>query len=136
MAKNPAARASSNDPMKSIAGALDAAFKAAKGGTADARTAAGNALPAAGRLLSRVVYATSYTFSYGVVFPAVMIARSIPTNNSVVHGFVDGARAASDTVDQWKHRQLESPAEPAPSRPRKSRRSSPASSKPKRKASK
>jgi len=112
MAKKPAAKASSRDPLKTVADALDKAFKAAKGGTADAKTAAGKALPAAGRFLSRFVYTTSYTFSYGVVFPAVIIARSIPTNNAVVHGFVDGARAASDTVDQWKHRHLEPPAEP------------------------
>ncbi|MFI5456496.1 MAG: hypothetical protein ACHRXM_13685 [Isosphaerales bacterium] len=112
MAKTPAAKASSPDPMKTVADALDKAFKAAKGGTADAKTAVGKALPAAGRFLSRFVYTTSYTFSYGVVFPAVIIAKSIPANNAVVHGFVDGARAASDTVDQWKHRQLEPPAEP------------------------
>ncbi len=60
------------------------------------------ALPAASRFLSRFIYTTSYTFSYGVVFPAVLIAKSIPSDNAVVHGLVDGARAASDTVDQWK----------------------------------
>ena len=60
------------------------------------------ALPAASRFLSRFVYTTSYTFSYGVVFPAVLIAKSIPSNNAIVHGFIDGARAATDTVDQWK----------------------------------
>jgi hypothetical protein len=65
-----------------------------------------------------------------------MIARSIPGNNTVVHGFVDGARAASDKVDQWKHLQLERPAAPAPPRPSKPRRSSAATTKPKRKASK
>ena len=48
------------------------------------------------------MYTTSYTFSYGIVFPAVLIAKSIPANNAVVHGFVDGARAASDMVDQMK----------------------------------
>ena len=37
-----------------------------------------------------------------IVFPAVLIAKSVPANNAVVHGFVDGARAASDTVDQMK----------------------------------
>ena len=111
MPKTQAAKASSRDPLKTVADALDTAVKAAKDGATDARATAGKALPAAGRFLSRFVYTTSYTFSYGVVFPAVMIAKSIPANNAVVHGFVDGARAASDMVDQLKHRQLESPAE-------------------------
>ena len=39
----------------------------------------------------------------------------IPTDNAVVHGFVDGAQAASDSVDKWKHRRLEPPAAPPPS---------------------
>ena len=111
MAKTLAAKASSRDPLKTVADALETAVKAAKDGAADAKATAGKAFPAAGRFLSRFVYTTSYTFSYGVVFPTVMIAKSIPTNNAVVHGFVDGARAASDMVDQLKHRQLESPAE-------------------------
>ena len=107
MAKTLAAKASSRDPLKTVADALDTAVKAAKDGAADAKATAGKAFPAAGRFLSRFVYTTSYTFSYGVVFPAVLIAKSIPTNNAIVHGFVDGARAASDMVDQLKNRQLE-----------------------------
>jgi len=121
MSKTLAAKASSRDPLKTVADALDTAVKAAKDGAADAKVAAGKALPAAGRFLSRFVYTTSYTFSYGVVFPAVMIAKSIPANNAVVHGFVDGARAASDMVDQLKHRQLEPPAEPPPSHAKSSK---------------
>jgi hypothetical protein len=107
-----AAKASPRDPRRIVADAFDTAVKAAKDGAADAKSAAGKALPAAGRFLSRFVYTTSYTVSYGVVFPAVMIAKSIPANNAVVHGFVDGARAASDMVDQLKHRQLEPLAHP------------------------
>jgi len=48
-----------------------------------------------------------------------LIAKSIPTNNAVVHGFVDGARAASDTVDQMKGRPLALPAK-APRLPSRS----------------
>jgi hypothetical protein len=121
MSKTMAAKAAPRDPLKTVADALDTAVKAAKDGAADAKLAAEKALPAAGRFLSRFVYTTSYTFSYGVVFPTVMIAKSIPANNAIVHGFVDGARAASDMVDQLKHRQLEPPAEPPISHPRSSR---------------
>jgi hypothetical protein len=116
MAKTQTAKSSSPDPLKAVADALDKAVKRARSGAAEAKLATGKALPAAGRFLSWCVYNTSYAVSYGVVYPAVAIAKSLPANNAVVHGFVDGARAASDTVDRWKHRQLEPPAEPAPSR--------------------
>jgi hypothetical protein len=123
MAKSVAAKRAT-DPLKTVAAALDTAVKAAKDGAADARATAGKAIPAAGRFLSRFVYTTSYTFSYGIVFPAVLIAKSVPTNNAVVHGFVDGARAASDTVDQMKGRPLALPvkAPRLPSRSSKGKR--------------
>jgi len=123
MAKSVAAKRAT-DPLKTVAAALDTAVKAAKDGAADARVTAGKAIPAAGRFLSRFVYTTSYTFSYGIVFPAVLIAKSIPANNAIVHGFVDGARAASDTVEQMRGRQLELPvkAPRLPSRSSKGKR--------------
>jgi hypothetical protein len=123
MAKSVAAK-KATDPLKTVAAALDTAVKAAKDGAADARATAGKAIPAAGRFLSRFVYTTSYTFSYGIVFPAVLIAKSVPANNALVHGFVDGARAASDTVDQMKGRQFELPAKAprVPARSNKGRR--------------
>lgn len=116
MAKNVAAKTLSRDPLKTVADALDTAVKAAKDGAADAKATAGKMLPAAGRFLSRFVYTTSYTFSYGVVFPAVLIAKSIPANNAIVHGFVDGANAASETVVQMKTRRLKASAAPAQTR--------------------
>jgi hypothetical protein len=118
MPKNVAAKTSSRDPFKTVADALDMAAKAAKDGASDARATAGKVLPVAGRFLSRFVYTTSYTFSYGVVFPAVLIAKSIPTNNAVVHGFVDGAQAANDMVVQMKNRRLEPPVVSVRSRAR------------------
>jgi hypothetical protein len=48
----------------------------------------------------------------------MMLAKSIPPNNAVVHGLVDGAHAANDLVVQMKHRRLEPPAEPVRSRSR------------------
>jgi len=115
MAKKPAAKATTSDHLKTVAEALDRAVKATKGRTADAKAAADKAFPAASRFLSRLVYTTSYTFSYGVVFPAAMIARAIPENSSVTQGLIDGARDATDKVNQLTHRQLEPPAEPPPS---------------------
>ena len=102
MSENMVTGSSSADPLKSVADALETAVQAARDGAADAKTAVEKALPAASRFLSRFIYTTSYTLSYGVVFPAVLIAKSIPSDNALVHGLVDGAKAASDTVDQWK----------------------------------
>ena len=136
MAKTPASGAPSRDPLKTVADALDTAVKAAKDRTADAKASAERAFPGAGRFLSRFVYTTSYIFSYGVVFPAVLIARSVPEDNPVVQGFVDGARDASVRVDEWKHRQLEPPAEPPPSPPSEPSSSPPRSSQGKRKTAK
>jgi hypothetical protein len=118
MSENVAAEASSVDPLKTVADALETAVQAAKDGAADAKATVEKALPAASRFLSRFVYTTSYTFSYGIVFPAMLIAKSIPTDNAMVHGFIDGARAATETVEQLKSRQLASSvADPTPSLP-------------------
>jgi len=118
MAKKPADKASKSDPLKKVADALDRAVKATKGRSADAKAAAEKAFPGASRFLSRLVYTTSYTFAYGVVFPTAMIARAIPANSSVAQGLVDGARAASAKVDELTHRPLELPAKPPPSPPK------------------
>jgi hypothetical protein len=116
MPKNVATKISARDPLKTVADALDVAVKAAKDDASEAKTTAGKMLPAAGRFLSRFVYTSSYTLSYGVVFPAILIAKSMPTNNAVVHGFADGAKAANEMVVQLKNRRLESAAVPVQSR--------------------
>ncbi len=71
------------DPLKSVADALETAVQAARDGAADARSAVDKAIPAASRFLARFIYTTSYTFSYGVVFPAVLVAKSIPADNAL-----------------------------------------------------
>ena len=103
MASESAASAGT-DPLKAVADAMDAAVRAAKEGAEDARTTAVDALPAAGQMLTRLVYNTCYAVSYGVVFPTVFVARSLPANNAAVHGFVDGAHAAVDMVREMKHK--------------------------------
>lgn len=90
--------AAGSDPLTAVADAMDAAVEAAKDGAGRARATVADLVPAAGRLLSRAVYKTSYTLSFGVVFPAVMIAHAIPKGNAVVHGLIDGALAAKDAV--------------------------------------
>ncbi len=94
--------AAGSDPLTAVADAMDAAVEAAKDGADRARATVAHLVPAAGRLLSRAVYQTSYTISFGVVFPAVMIAHAIPKGNAVVHGLIDGALAARDAVQDMK----------------------------------
>ncbi len=90
--------AADSDPLKAVADAMDAAVQAGKDGAERVRLGASDAMPAIGRFLSSAVYHTSYTVSYGLVFPAAMVARVIPKDNAVVHGLVDGARAAADAL--------------------------------------
>ena len=86
----------------------DGVTGAAKDGSADARAAAENAIPAASRFLARLVYTTSYTVTYGVVFPSLIVAKSLPADNVIIRGFADGAHAAVEKVDQLKQRQASS----------------------------
>ena len=84
---------STQDPMKSIADALESAVQAAKEGAADAKQAAESFLPESGDTLAKLAYNTCYAISYGLVFPSVLLAQSIPHNNAFVHGLIDGAHA-------------------------------------------
>ena len=92
----------SSDPLRALADVMDSAVHAVKEGAADAKETASKAVPAVGLYLSRFVYTTCYTLSYGVVFPTMFVAKSIPTDNAFVHGLVDGARAATDMVTELK----------------------------------
>src|SRR5208282_1643748 len=96
----------SDDPLKSVADALDSAVQAAKGGVEDLRLTASGALPALGSFLSGVTFKTCYAVSYGMVFPTVLVARAIPKENAVVHGLIDGARAAIDLVNEMRAKSL------------------------------
>jgi hypothetical protein len=91
-----------HDPLKTVADALEAAVQAAKDGATNAREAAAEYLPESGSLLSKVAYNTCYAISYGLVFPSVLLAQSIPHNNALVHGLIDGAQAARDMAAEMK----------------------------------
>jgi hypothetical protein len=91
-------------------GALDVAIEAAQRGAADARDAANRTWTATERFVSRCLYTACYTVSYGVVFPSVLLARSIPVNNAAVRGLIDGANAARLKVDEIYQSQQELPS--------------------------
>jgi hypothetical protein len=87
-------------PLDSSAGTLEIVSRAARDGAADARAAAVRVCNATSLFLSRFVYTTCYTVSYGVVFPTMLLVHAIPKNNAAVQGLVDGAHAAILKVDQ------------------------------------
>src|SRR5208337_2961860 len=103
---NEAVIAAGNDPLKSVADALDAAVQTAEGGLEDVRATASGALPALCSFLSGATFKTCYAVSYGMVFPTVLVARAIPKENAVVHGLIDGARAAIDLVNEMRAKSL------------------------------
>ena len=80
--------------------AMSTIGQAARDGAADAREMATRVWANTSLFLSRFVYTTTYTVSYGVVFPATLIARAIPRDNAAVRGLIDGARSASDKVHE------------------------------------
>jgi hypothetical protein len=90
-----------SDPLRSVAEAMSLAVQAVKEGSSDAQARVSEMMPAVGGFLSRLTYTTCYTVSYGVVFPTLLLVRALPKENAVVHGFVDGARAARDSIAVW-----------------------------------
>jgi hypothetical protein len=89
----------SADPLRTAADAMTLALQAAKDGAADAQHRVNEMMPAIGGFLNRLTYTTCYAVSYGVVFPTLFVARAVPKDNAIVHGLVDGARAARDALD-------------------------------------
>ena len=96
------ASVSQHDPLKAVADAMEAAVQAAQDGASSARDSAARFLPEASSMLARAAYSTCYGISYGLVFPSVLVARSIPQNNPLIHGLVDGAHAARDMISEMK----------------------------------
>jgi hypothetical protein len=90
------------DPIRGTADAMGSAVQAIKQGASDVQARISDSIPEVGGFLSRMIYKSSYMLSYGVVFPVMLVVRVVPKNNAMVHGFVDGAVAARDTVAGWR----------------------------------
>jgi len=52
--------------------------------------------------LYKSVYSACYYLSFGMVFPTVLVARTIPAPAVVRNGFADGAGAARDSVQHLR----------------------------------
>jgi hypothetical protein len=88
-----------NSSANSVSGTMDLFARAAQDGAADAKAAASRVLSGTGMFLSRVLYTSTYTVSYGLVFPVALVAQTIPRENAAVRGLIEGAHAASRQVD-------------------------------------
>lgn len=91
---------SAADPLSAVADAMQQAASSVQEGATAARDAAEKALPSVGLFANRFLYTTCYAVSYGVVFPMALVALSVPQNNPLVHGMIDGSRAARNKVDE------------------------------------
>lgn len=80
-----------SDPLQTIADALEEAVNGAP-------QQQGVGAPALGKYWTRMIYNTSYAISYGVVMPTALVASLLPKENALMHGLIDGARAAADAA--------------------------------------
>ncbi len=90
---------SNHDRTDATTRTVKLALQAARRGAADAREAAARIWPATGSFVSRLVYTTCYATAYGVVFPTILLARSVPANNAAAQGLIDGTAAARQKVE-------------------------------------
>jgi hypothetical protein len=68
--------------VTSVSGAVDA--------VADAPATISNIFELGGKL----IYGTSYTAAYAIVFPAALIFAAIPKGNALLKGMIEGSAAA------------------------------------------
>ncbi len=90
------------DPLKSVADAMKDAVNQATEDASRARERISQMGPDITHSASRFAYTASYMISYGVVYATVFAAKSIPQDNPIVEGFIDGGRAAIDAVNEAK----------------------------------
>ena len=99
-----------SDTAPSLNGAVDLVTRAAKQGATDAEQAAKRVWASTELFVSRFVYTTCYTVSYGVVFSSTLLTRSIPKNNAAVRGFIAGSADAVQKVDRIKGLSIPDPS--------------------------
>lgn len=97
-----------HDTTSAAPSTLSLVSRAAQDGAADAREAAARTWDSTSLFLKRFIYTSCYTISYGVVFPSALLARSIPKDNAIVRGLIDGAEAAKLKVDELRSPALDS----------------------------
>jgi len=91
-------------PSANGEGTLQLVSRAARDGANDASEAAARFWASSGLMVSRLLYSTAYTLSYGVVFPVAYVARAIPGDSAIAQGAMQGAGDAARKVDGFLNR--------------------------------
>ena len=73
---------------------------AVQDGIADARATVEEAWPKVTEVVGQGIYKLAYGLAFGVAFPVALVAKSIPRNNCVVWGLIDGSKSARDAVNR------------------------------------
>lgn len=81
-------------------GLLASTKNAVESGIADARASVEEAWPKITEAVGKGMYNSAYGISFGITFPILLIAKTIPANNCFVWGFIDGAKAAHTQVER------------------------------------
>lgn len=81
-------------------GFLATTKSALESGIADARASVEETWPKITEAMGKGVYNSAYGLAFGLSFPVLLIAKTIPQNNCIVWGFIDGAKAASDYCER------------------------------------
>jgi hypothetical protein len=82
--------------MQAVSAAMREAATTPSGDAVAGEPATGTVGTSALQWMSRMTYTGSYVLSYGVVYAAVFVAQSLPQENSIMRGFRDGGREATD----------------------------------------
>ena len=93
------------DHWEQTAEEIEAAVQAVKEESAKAQETLSSRSSELIGLLSQVTYKTCYVISYGLVFPSAWIAHAVSKDNALVHGLIDGARAAKDKAVELTDRE-------------------------------
>ena len=107
MAKAAPADTVENDPLRSISDAMRDAIHNASEDAHRARERVKEAGAGMGQSVSRFTYTSSYMLSSGLVYATVFVARSIPQENPIVEGLIDGGRAAIEALNEAKSKPTE-----------------------------
>ena len=90
----------SPSPVEAAQGFLATTKTAMESGIADARASVEEAWPKITDAMGKGVYNSAYGLAFGLTFPVLLLAKTIPQNNCFVWGLIDGARAASNYCER------------------------------------
>ena len=101
------------DALNEVAEALTLAAETLGDDDSTGETTMDSTSTSSDNLVSRFTYSLFYFTSYGVVFPTLFVASTVPGLGQVAAGLVEGANAAGEAVKERKAKRAERRAERA-----------------------